>query len=95
MSFKEDFLWGGATAANQHEGGYNKGGRGLSTFDVVTGGGYKVPRKVTFKTANGKIGAVPVDSTMTGPVPENRKKILITLVMRRLIFIIIGKKISL
>ena len=71
MSFKEDFLWGGATAANQHEGGYNKGGRGLSTFDVVTGGGYKVPRKVTFKTANGKIGAVPVDSTMTGPVPEN------------------------
>ena len=71
MSFKEDFLWGGATAANQHEGGYNKGGRGLSTFDVVTGGGYKVPRKVTFKTANGKTGEVPVDSTMTGPVPEN------------------------
>ncbi|MDU2661341.1 MAG: family 1 glycosylhydrolase, partial [Clostridioides difficile] len=24
MSFKNDFLWGGATAANQCEGGYNE-----------------------------------------------------------------------
>ena len=23
----EHFLWGGATAANQYEGGYNEGGR--------------------------------------------------------------------
>lgn len=29
MGFRKDFLWGGATAANQYEGGYNKGGRRL------------------------------------------------------------------
>lgn len=71
MSFRDDFLWGGATAANQHEGGYNLGGRGLSTFDAVTGGGYQIPRKVTYQTKSGEVGDVPVDSTMTGPVPEN------------------------
>lgn len=31
---KEDFLWGGASAANQYEGGYDQGGRGLSINDV-------------------------------------------------------------
>lgn len=32
---QESFLWGGATAANQCEGAYNEGGRGLSSVDVV------------------------------------------------------------
>ncbi|GKQ42364.1 glycosyl hydrolase [Companilactobacillus sp. RD055328] len=36
--FKKDFLWGGATAANQAEGGYKEGGRGLSIADVLPGG---------------------------------------------------------
>jgi len=71
MTLKKDFLWGGAVAANQYEGGYNEGGRGLSTFDAVTGGGYKKPRKVTYQTSDGTIGEVPVDSTMTGKVPEH------------------------
>lgn len=35
---KADFLWGGATAANQYEGGYREGGRGLSINDVERGG---------------------------------------------------------
>lgn len=34
---KKDFLWGGATAANQYEGGYNLGHRGLSINDVELG----------------------------------------------------------
>lgn len=34
--FSEGFLWGGATAANQLEGAYNEGGKGLSIFDMVT-----------------------------------------------------------
>ncbi|BFK81127.1 6-phospho-beta-glucosidase [Clostridium baratii] len=34
MKFKDNFLWGGATAANQCEGGYNKDGRGLANVDV-------------------------------------------------------------
>ena len=27
MSFPKNFLWGGATAANQYEGGWQEGGR--------------------------------------------------------------------
>ncbi|MGR3742339.1 glycoside hydrolase family 1 protein [Companilactobacillus sp. DQM5] len=36
--FKKNFLWGGATAANQLEGAYNKDGKGLSIADVLPGG---------------------------------------------------------
>ncbi len=35
MGFRNDFLWGGATAANQLEGGYIEGGRGLANVDVL------------------------------------------------------------
>ncbi|GEN55851.1 6-phospho-beta-glucosidase [Halolactibacillus alkaliphilus] len=35
MGFRQDFLWGGATAANQCEGAYNTDGRGLANVDVV------------------------------------------------------------
>ena len=38
MAFRKDFLWGGATAANQCEGGYNEGGRGLANVDVIPHG---------------------------------------------------------
>ncbi len=36
--FPKGFLWGGATAANQCEGGYNEGGRGLANVDVIPHG---------------------------------------------------------
>ena len=39
MEFKENFLWGVATAANQCEGGYLEGGKGLTIQDYVKGGG--------------------------------------------------------
>ncbi|KML05696.1 6-phospho-beta-glucosidase [Bacillus stratosphericus] len=38
--FSDDFLWGGATAANQIEGAYLEGGKGLSTSDFAA---YKDP----------------------------------------------------
>lgn len=38
--FKENFLWGGATAASQIEGAYLEGGKGLSTSDFAA---YKDP----------------------------------------------------
>ena len=31
--FPKDFLWGGALAANQCEGGYKEGGKGLTTVE--------------------------------------------------------------
>ncbi|RAS85701.1 glycoside hydrolase family 1 protein [Priestia endophytica] len=42
--FQEGFLWGGATAANQLEGAYTEGGKGLNVSDVLPGG--KVRLKV-------------------------------------------------
>ncbi|MCI1664961.1 MAG: family 1 glycosylhydrolase [Atopobiaceae bacterium] len=45
--FPEGFLWGGATAANQCEGGYLEGGKGLSVPDVMTAGSVSEPRHVT------------------------------------------------
>lgn len=36
--FPKEFLWGGATAANQYEGAYNVGGKGLSVQDVTPRG---------------------------------------------------------
>ncbi|WP_339320672.1 6-phospho-beta-glucosidase [Paenibacillus sp. FSL R10-2734] len=35
MKLPEDFLWGGATAANQTEGAYQAGGKGLSLVDLL------------------------------------------------------------
>lgn len=42
--FPKDFLWGGATAANQFEGAYNVDGKGLNVQDVTPKGG--VPREI-------------------------------------------------
>ena len=41
--FPETFLWGGATAANQCEGGYQEEGRGLSTVDTIPYGEDRFP----------------------------------------------------
>lgn len=38
MTFPKGFLWGGATAANQLEGAYDEGGRGLANVDVIPHG---------------------------------------------------------
>ena len=36
--FPKDFLWGGAIAANQAEGAYLEGGKGLTTVDMIPHG---------------------------------------------------------
>ncbi|PRB43066.1 6-phospho-beta-glucosidase [Arthrobacter sp. MYb23] len=43
MKFPETFLWGGAAAANQVEGGFDEGGKGLSIQDVLPNGGVNPP----------------------------------------------------
>lgn len=45
--FPKNFLWGGATAANQLEGAYNVDNKGLSVTDGLTGGNFKEPRLIT------------------------------------------------
>lgn len=47
MAFSKNFLWGGAVAAHQLEGGWNKEGKGLSIADVMTAGAHGVPRVIT------------------------------------------------
>ena len=44
MSFRKDFLWGGATAANQFEGGWLEDGKGASVPDHIRGGTVDSPR---------------------------------------------------
>ena len=54
MGFGKNFLWGGATAANQCEGAYLTDGKGLNTSDVMTAGDAKTPRQITDGIVEGK-----------------------------------------
>ncbi|MDU5336750.1 glycoside hydrolase family 1 protein [Enterococcus sp.] len=45
--FPKNFLWGGATAANQIEGAWQEKGKGISTADICTGGSHKQSRRIT------------------------------------------------
>ena len=49
MSFPKNFLWGGATAANQYEGGWQEGGRGIAVHDLITNGTKDEPRRIFCK----------------------------------------------
>lgn len=50
----KDFLWGGAVAAHQLEGGWQEGGKGISVADVMTAGRHGVPREITDGVQEGK-----------------------------------------
>jgi len=54
LGFKTDFLWGGAVAAHQLEGGWQEGGKGVSVADVMTAGRHGVPREITEGVIEGK-----------------------------------------
>ena len=45
--FRKDFLWGGATAANQCEGAWDEDGKGISVADLCTGGSAKQSKLIT------------------------------------------------
>lgn len=47
MSLPKDFLWGGATAANQYEGAWDVDGKGPSTSDMCTNGSHTVAKRIT------------------------------------------------
>jgi len=54
MSLPKDFLWGGAVAAHQLEGGWREGGKGANVCDVLTAGAHGVPRRITEEVIEGE-----------------------------------------
>lgn len=53
--FNKDFLWGGAAAANQYEGGWNEGGKGPSGADMLTNGTHTRSREISRTWQKGKV----------------------------------------
>ena len=45
--FAENFLWGGAVAANQCEGAWDEAGKGIADPDVCTGGSHTRSKRIT------------------------------------------------
>lgn len=62
--FPEDFLWGGATAANQFEGAYNQGGKGLSTADMVK----FIPKKERGEGFSLDVSRIEIENILDGKV---------------------------
>lgn len=73
MAFPTNFLWGGATASNQYEGGYNEDGRGLSVADFITSGSKEQPRKIYYRNEDGTIAY----ATLGQSIPRNANAILL------------------
>ena len=70
MQLPETFLWGGATADFQFEGGFNEGGRGLSTHDFETDGNQENPRGITYRMPDGTTGRARSSFFFADPLPE-------------------------
>lgn len=66
MGFPENFMWGGATAANQCEGAWNVDGKGMTVSDACTAGTIDTPRYTTYLTKDGEVGK----AGMFGALPE-------------------------
>lgn len=67
--FPKGFLWGGATADSQYEGGFGEGGRGLASTDFLTSGSATQQRRVTYMMPDGSTGF----GHMKGPIPEGAR----------------------
>ena len=65
MGFPKNFLWGGATAANQCEGGYNEGGRGLANVDLMPLG------KDRYRVGTGEIRMFDFDENYFYPAQKS------------------------
>lgn len=54
-TISEEFLWGGAIAANQCEGAWNLDGKGVSVSDMCTNGSQTSPKRITREFEEGTI----------------------------------------
>ena len=70
MKLPEGFLWGGATADFQCEGGVNEGGRGMSTHDFETDGSVEHPRCTTYRLPDGTTGEAPSSFLNPSDIPD-------------------------
>ena len=73
LHIPDNFLWGGATADFQCEGGFDEGGRGLLTRDFETDGNQEQPRQVTLEMPDGTRTSVNSSFFLCQPFPEGAK----------------------
>lgn len=73
MKLKDTFLWGGATASFQFEGGYKEGGKGLSTHDFETDGTQVHLRGITYRNTDGSKGKAASSFTKAQNIPADAK----------------------
>ena len=73
IKLPDGFLWGGATADFQCEGGVNEGGRGMSTHDFETDGSVEHPRCTTYRLPDGSTGEAPSSFLNPSPIPDGAK----------------------
>ena len=73
----EGFLWGGATADFQYEGGFNEGGRGLLSHDFETDGSMENPRHHTMEMNDGSIIKPRSSFFYADPVPQEAKPVFL------------------
>lgn len=69
IKFPKDFLWGGATAANQSEGAWDVDGKGPTVTDYTTGGTVDSPRATTYIDKDGN----KIRGRMFSAMPEGTK----------------------
>ncbi|MBM7642333.1 glycoside hydrolase family 1 protein [Streptococcus loxodontisalivarius] len=73
----EGFLWGGATADFQFEGGFGEGGRGILSHDYETDGSQENPRHHTMKRSDGSIINPRSSFFYADPVPGDATPIFL------------------
>lgn len=79
MSYQlpKGFLWGGATADFQYEGGFGEGGRGLLSHDYETDGSQEKPRHHTLEMPDGSIIRPRSSFFYADPVPTDAKPVFL------------------
>jgi len=73
----DDFLWGGATADFQYEGGFGEGGRGIATHDYETNGSVEHPRHHTMKMPDGTLIEPNSSFILADPVPPEAEPVFL------------------
>ena len=70
-SFPKGFLWGGASADFQYEGGFDEGGRGLLSHDYETDGSLEHPRHHTMQKSDGTLIKPRSSFFYADPIPDD------------------------